>query len=113
MTPADTDWARIAVLYGVLAAVRPSPVVELNRAVAVARVLGPAEGLRLVDAIAGAGQLGGYYLLPAARGDMLWRLERYEEAAEALAAAARLTTNEPERDFLFARAAMAAAGGAP
>jgi RNA polymerase sigma-70 factor (ECF subfamily) len=80
-TTADTDWVDIAGLYGLLARLRPSPVVELNRAVAVAMADGPAAGLALVEALSESGALAGYYLLPATRADLLRRLGRREEAA--------------------------------
>ena len=83
-TPADTDWAQIARLYERLARLVPSPVVELNRAVAVAMADGPAAGLALVDALAATGELAGYHLLPATRADLLRRLGRRAEAAASL-----------------------------
>jgi RNA polymerase sigma-70 factor (ECF subfamily) len=104
-TPEETDWTRIAELYGVLAAVMPSPVVELNRAVAVAMAFGPAEGLPILDRLAGAPLLKNYYLLAAAQGDMLEKLERFTEAAAAFERAAALTRNAREQDLLRARAA--------
>jgi RNA polymerase sigma factor (sigma-70 family) len=96
----DTDWARIAALYDVLAALDPSPVVALNRAAAVAMAEGPERGLELVDAVEG---LDGYYLLHSARADLLRRLDRHEEAAAAYRRALELTVNPPERDFLERR----------
>ncbi len=102
---AATDWARIAALYAQLASLTGSPVVELNRAVAVGMAEGPQAGLVLVEALAGQGQLDRYHLLHAVRGDLLARLGRTAEAAAAFRAAARLTRNAPERAFLLARAA--------
>jgi predicted RNA polymerase sigma factor len=104
-TSEDTDWRRIAGLYAMLADRFPSPVVELNRAVAVAMVYGPAAGLELVDAVATTGALEQYHLLHSVRGDLLARLERCDEAAAAFAHAASLTGNEAERAFLRSRAA--------
>ena len=100
----DTDWARIADLYGTLARVAPSPVVELNRAVAVAMTRGPAEGLAVVDALAGVRSLHGYHLYPAVRGDLLEKLGRHDEARAEFERAAELTRNERERALLRARA---------
>lgn len=100
----DTDWMQIAALYDALAQVMPSPVVELNRAVAVSMAYGPAAGLQLVDTLDG-GALAGYHLLPAVRGDLLARLDRAEEACEEFTRAAALTRNERERRVLLNRAA--------
>ncbi|WMX48858.1 RNA polymerase sigma factor [Streptomyces roseicoloratus] len=102
----ETDWATIAALYGRLAAVAPSPVVELNRAVAVSMAEGPAAGLALVDALAGAAgpALDRYHLLPGVRGDLLARLGRADEARAAFERAAALARNERERDLLRRRA---------
>ncbi|MET7991200.1 RNA polymerase sigma factor [Amycolatopsis sp. NPDC005232] len=97
----DTDWPQIAALYGELAKRVPSPVVQLNRAVAVAMADGPAAGLPLVDAM--AGDLDGYHLLPATRADLLRRLGRREEAADAYRAALALAGNEADRRFLRRR----------
>jgi RNA polymerase sigma factor (sigma-70 family) len=97
----DTDWARIAELYGVLAHVSPSPVVELNRAVAVANAGRPAEGLAIVEAV----ELPQYALLPAVRGDLLARLGREAEAHQEFARAAAMTRNARERQLFLARAA--------
>ncbi|HSB18657.1 MAG TPA: RNA polymerase sigma factor [Anaeromyxobacteraceae bacterium] len=108
-TAAETDWARIAALYGELVRLTPSPVVELNRAVAVAMAQGPAAGLELVDAIASEPRLEGYHLLPAVRGDLLSRLGRLDEARPEFERAASLTKNARERDLLLARAAACAA----
>jgi RNA polymerase sigma factor (sigma-70 family) len=100
----DTDWIRIAALYEVLAQIAPSPVVELNRAVAVGMAFGPEAGLELLDAIAAEPELRGYHLLPSVRGDLLARLGRSEEAAAEFARAAELTGNERERALLLSRA---------
>jgi RNA polymerase sigma factor (sigma-70 family) len=105
----DTDWARIAALYGTLAAVSPSPVVELNRAVAVGMADGPAAGLALVDALHSEPQLRSYHLLPAVRGDLLARLGRLGEARSEFERAALLTRNTREREVLLARARACAA----
>ena len=99
-SPDDTDFAEIARLYGQLAAVMPSPMVELNRAVAVAMADGPELGLRLVEAIAASGALDGYYLLPAARADLLQRLGRDEEARGFYTRAAALAPTRAERAHL-------------
>jgi RNA polymerase sigma factor (sigma-70 family) len=104
-TAAETDWERIAALYGVLAAAAPSPVVELNRAVAVGMAFGPAAGLEVADRLTGEPALAGYHLLPAVRGDLLSRLGRDGEAATEFEKAATLTRNARERDLLLARAA--------
>ncbi|WP_329150887.1 sigma-70 family RNA polymerase sigma factor [Streptomyces niveus] len=104
----DTDWTTIAALYGRLAALTPSPVVELNRAVAVSMAEGPAAGLALVDALAagpGGAALKGYHLLPSVRGDLLARLGRTREARAEFVRAAGLTRNERERALLEERAA--------
>jgi len=102
---ADTDWSRIAALYDRLRAVAPSPVVDLNRAIAHSMAFGPDAGLRLLDEIADADTLRDYAPLPAARGDFLFRAGRLAEARSAFAAAASLTRNARERAFLLARAA--------
>jgi RNA polymerase sigma-70 factor (ECF subfamily) len=101
----DTDWARIAQLYGRLAQLVPSAVVELNRAVAVAMADGPAAGLKLVDALQDSGALAGYHLLPATRADLLRRLERPAEAADAYREALDLAGTEAERRYLARRLA--------
>ncbi|GAA4942000.1 RNA polymerase sigma factor (sigma-70 family) [Actinomycetospora succinea] len=103
--PEDTDWAAIAALYDRLAALLPTPVVALNRAVAVARARGPAEGLALVEALRDDPRLRDYHLLPGVRADLLARLGRDEEARREYARAAALTRNDAERAFLDARAA--------
>lgn len=104
-TADDTDWRQIAVLYRQLARMAPSPVVELNRAVAVAMADGPAAGLALVDALASSGALAGYHLLPATRADLLRRLDRPAEAAAAYRAALALAATGAERGHLAARLA--------
>ncbi len=101
----DTDWAAIATLYDRLLAQSPSPVVELNRAVAVSMVEGPAAALKLVDALAADPALKGYHLLPSVRGDLLERLGRVPEAREEFERAAALARNARERELLLARAA--------
>jgi RNA polymerase sigma factor (sigma-70 family) len=104
-TAEETDWTRIASLYGDLAIASPSPIVELNRAVAVSMASGPAAGLALVDALASDPALAGYHLLPSVRGDLLSKLGRHEEARAELERAASLTRNERERALLLDRAA--------
>ena len=104
-TPEETDWVRIAALYDALSQVAPSPVVELNRAVAVAMAFGPVAGLELVDALAAEPALDGYHLLPSVRGDLLARLGRRAEARAEFERAAALAGNERERELLRARAA--------
>jgi RNA polymerase sigma factor (sigma-70 family) len=103
-TADETDWRRIASLYDALAAVVPSPVVELNRAVAVGMAFGPAEGLEIIDSIAAEPALKGYHLVAAARADMLEKLGRSEEAREEFTRAASMTRNARERDLLLKRA---------
>jgi RNA polymerase sigma-70 factor (ECF subfamily) len=100
-----TDWARIAALYAVLAYVAPSPVVELNRGIAVSMAEGPAAGLAIVDALQTEPALAQYHLLPAVRGDLLAKLGRHDEARLEFERAASITRNGWERDFLRARAA--------
>jgi RNA polymerase sigma factor (sigma-70 family) len=104
LTPDATDWARIAALYAVLNRLAPSPVVELNRAVAVAMAEGPAQGLALVDALADDPALRSYHLLPSVRGDLLEKLGRTAEASAEFERAATLTSNTSEQDLLRARA---------
>ncbi|MDY7230392.1 RNA polymerase sigma factor [Hyalangium rubrum] len=104
-TAEETDWVRIAALYGVLAQVTPSPVVELNRAVALGMAFGPAAGLEVVDALTSEPALEGYHLLPSVRGDLLAKLERFNEAREEFERAASLTRNTRERELLLDRAA--------
>jgi RNA polymerase sigma factor (sigma-70 family) len=103
-TAEETDWRRIASLYDALTEVTPSPIVELNRAVAIAMAYGPAEGLDLVDALRSEPTLRSYHLLPAARADLLEKLGRFEEARAEFERAASLTRNVRERDFLLGRA---------
>ncbi|MFI5227672.1 MAG: RNA polymerase sigma factor [Gemmatimonadales bacterium] len=104
-TAGETDWARIAELYDELARLTRSPIVELNRAVAVAMAYGAAAGLELVDTLVSDGALEQYHLLPSVRGDLLARLERFDEAAAEFQRAASLTQNARERELLLARAA--------
>jgi RNA polymerase sigma factor (sigma-70 family) len=104
-TAGETDWPRIAALYEALAALVPSPVVELNRAVAVSRAYGPAAGLELVDALVEEPALRGYHLLPGVRGDLLEQLGRRAEARAEFVRAAELTRNEREQTLLLGRAA--------
>jgi predicted RNA polymerase sigma factor len=104
-TPEQTDWTQIAALYAALMATAPSPVVELNRAVAVAMAFGPAAGLAIVDALAPDPALRDYHLFPSVRADLLTRLGRRDEARAELERAAALTTNARERALLLARAA--------
>jgi predicted RNA polymerase sigma factor len=108
--PAETDWGRIAALYDTLAQLAPSPVVELNRAVAIGMELGPAAGLEIVDALTSEPSLEGYYLLPAVRADFLAKLGRFDEARAEVGRAASLTRNSSERELLLERAAAYAAG---
>jgi predicted RNA polymerase sigma factor len=107
--PGDTDWSRITGLYAILAQVAPSPVVELNRAVAVSMAYGPQAGLDLVDALAAEPSLQGYHLLPSVRGDLLMKLGRPGEAQAEFERAAALTRNKRERDLSAERARAAAA----
>lgn len=101
----DTDWPQIAALYEVLVRIHPSPVIELNHAVAVSMVDGPERALRLVDSISQRGDLAGYHMLPAVRGDLLRRMGRRDEAIAAYRQALTSTELEPERRFLTARLA--------
>jgi len=110
-TPAETDWPRIAALYEALARLAPSPVVELNRAVALSMASGPAAGLALVDALTSEPALRSYHLLPSVRGDLLAKLGRFDEARAELERAAALTRNARERDLLLERAAACASAG--
>ncbi|HLL84034.1 MAG TPA: hypothetical protein VK420_15320, partial [Longimicrobium sp.] len=112
-TAGETDWARIAALYEELARVTPSPVVELNRAVAVSMAYGPVAGLALVDALGSEPALRGYHLLPSVRGDLLAKLGRFDEARQELERAAALTRNERERKLLLDRAAELARAAGP
>jgi len=111
-TAADTDWVYITALYDELARLTPSPVVELNRAVAVAMAYGPAAGLELADQLAAQGSLESYHLLPSVRGDLLAKLGRYEEARGEFERAATLTRNARETRLLLDRAAACRRGGA-
>jgi RNA polymerase sigma-70 factor (ECF subfamily) len=104
-TAAETDWAKIAALYAALSALAPSPIVELNRAVAVSRVFGAEEALKIVDHIAGEPSLREYPFLPSVRADLLAQLGRYAEARREIQRAVSLTDNRRERDALLARAA--------
>lgn len=109
-----TDWRQIAALYELLVRIHPSPVVELNRAAAVAMAEGPEQGLRLIEVLEASGELREYHLLPAAHGDLLRRLGRFPEATEAYRRALSLVNNDPERRFLARRLAEAKAlGGRP
>ncbi len=100
-TAAETDWTRIVALYDALAQLIPSPVVALNRAVALGMAFGPAAGLEVVDALTSDPSLAGYHLLPSVRGDLLAKLGRFEEARAELARAAELTQNVRERELLL------------
>jgi RNA polymerase sigma-70 factor (ECF subfamily) len=104
-TAEETDWPRIAALYDALAQLAPSPVVELNRSVALAMAFGPAVGLELVDALVCEPSLKHYHLLPSVRGDLLTKLGRFDEAGAEFAHAASLTQNARERELLLGRAA--------
>jgi RNA polymerase sigma factor (sigma-70 family) len=109
-TPQATDWIRIVALYDALAQLSPSPVVELNRAVAVAMAFDTQTGLDIVDELAADGSLEGYHLLPAVRADLLAKTDRFDEAAREFERAARLTRNERVRTLLLDRAAACAGG---
>jgi RNA polymerase sigma factor (sigma-70 family) len=109
-TARETDWARIVALYDALAEVVPSPVIELNRAVAVSMAFGPAAGLELVDALAEEPALASYHLLPSVRGDLLSKLGRRDEARREFERAASLTRNARERELLLARAGACRSG---
>lgn len=109
LTPADTDWARITALYDALSQLQPSPIVELNRAVAVSMAFGPAAGLEIIDALLAEPSLKAYHLLPSVRGDLLLRLGRRDEARGEFSRAASLARNERERRLLLDR--VAAMGG--
>jgi RNA polymerase sigma factor (sigma-70 family) len=112
LTPEETDWAGIVALYEVLARLTPSPIVELNRAVAVAMAFGPAAGLELIDTLTSEPSLKAYHLLPSVRGDFLFKLGRLAEAQAEFARAASLTRNARERELLLDRA-QACAGAQP
>jgi predicted RNA polymerase sigma factor len=108
LTAEATDWKRIADLYAELNRMMPSPIVELNRAVAMGMAFGPAAGLELVDALASEPVLRNYHLLPSVRGDLLFKLGRFGEACQEFERAAALTQNARERDLLLDRAAQCA-----
>jgi RNA polymerase sigma-70 factor (ECF subfamily) len=112
-TAADTDWTRIAALYAVLSQLTPSPVVELNRAVAVAMAFGPAAGLEIVDPLMSEPSLKNYHLLPSVRGDFLAKLGRSDEARAEFERAASLTRNARERALMLERAAACASRASP
>jgi predicted RNA polymerase sigma factor len=112
-TAEETDWARIVALYADLARLAPSPVVELNRAVALAMAFGPAAGLELVDALTHEPSLESYHLLPSVRGDLLKKLGRINEARVEFERAAGLARNTRERELLIGRARACAGGAAP
>jgi RNA polymerase sigma-70 factor (ECF subfamily) len=112
-TAAETDWERIAALYDALAQLMPSPIVELNRAVAVAMAFGPAAGLEIIDAIASEPSLKAYHFLPSVRGDFLFKLGRLAEAQAEFQRAASLTQNAREREFLLGRAQACASQPSP
>ena len=112
-TPEETDWPRIAALYAALAQLNPSPVIELNRAVALSMAFGPEAGLRLVDALVDEPSLRAYHLLPAVRGDLLAKLGRWDDARAEMERAASLTQNARERQLLLDRAASCARGKMP
>ena len=107
----DTDWAAIVGLYGALAQLTPSPIIELNRAVALSMLFGPAAGLALVDALTAEPALKGYHLLPSVRGDLLKKLGRFDEARTEFERAAEMTRNAREQVLLRQRAAECAAAG--
>jgi RNA polymerase sigma-70 factor, ECF subfamily len=109
-TAADTDWARIVALYDALAQIAPSPIVELNRAVAVSMAFGPAAALELVDGLCIEPRLKSYALLPSVRGDLLEKLGRFDEARTEFTRAASLTQNARERKLLLGRAAVCGSG---
>jgi predicted RNA polymerase sigma factor len=108
VTPADTNWTGIVALYDQLLRLTPSPVVELNRAVAVSMATGPQAALDLVDALADLPMMKGYHLLPAVRGDLLERLHRLDEARAEFERAASLASNARERELLLERAGRSA-----
>jgi predicted RNA polymerase sigma factor len=108
-TAAETDWPRIVALYDAVAQLAPSPVVELNRAVAVGMAFGPNAGLELVDSLLAEASLKSYHLLPAVRGDLLRKIGRFEEARAEFERAASVTENVRERELLQRRAAEYAA----
>jgi len=113
LAPEETDWVKIAALYAALAQVAPSPVVELNRAVAVGMAFGPQAGLEIVESLKGEPSLDGYHLLPSVRGDLLAKVGRQDEARAEFQRAAALTRNARERELLLERARSCAAEPAP
>jgi len=112
-SPEDTDWPHIVTLYGTLAQLAPSPIVELNRAVAVAMAFGPQAGLDLVDSLTSEPSLKTYHLLPSVRGDLLSKLGRFGEARTEFETAAALTRNSRERNLLLERAQACATPSEP
>jgi RNA polymerase sigma-70 factor (ECF subfamily) len=112
-TAAETDWARIVAFYDALVRLSPSPIVELNRAVAVAMAFGPAAGLELVDGLTAEPSLRGYHLLPSVRGDFLFKLGRFSEAQAEFRRAASLTHNAREPELLLSRARACVGGSTP
>jgi predicted RNA polymerase sigma factor len=100
----QTDWGRIAALYDALAQLMPSPIVELNRAVAVSMAFGPAAGLELIDQVVASGALKNYHLLPSVRGDFLFKLGRFAEAQDEFVRGASMTQNARERELMLGRA---------
>jgi RNA polymerase sigma-70 factor (ECF subfamily) len=113
LAPDETDWTRIATFYETLVRLVPSPVVELNRAVAVAMAFGPRAGLEIVDVLTADASLANYHLLPSVRGDLLTRLGRFNEAREEFERAASLTRNARERELLLERARACASSSPP
>jgi predicted RNA polymerase sigma factor len=107
---AETDWIRIAALYEALARLTPSPIVELNRAVAISMAFGPAFGLQIIDELNKEPSLKGYHLLPSVRADLLAKLGRYDEARSEFERAASMTRNTRERELLLQRAADCESG---
>jgi predicted RNA polymerase sigma factor len=112
-TAEETDWPRIVTLYEALSQIAPSPVIDLNRAVAVSMAFGPAAGLEVVDALTAEGALENYHLLPSVRGDLLKKLGRLEEARAEFERAAALTRNARERQLLLGRAGACVADATP
>jgi predicted RNA polymerase sigma factor len=112
-SPEETDWERIVALYDALAQLVPTPVVELNRAVAIGMAFGPEAGLELIDELTSEPSLKTYHLLPTVRGDLLAKLGRNREARAEFERAAALTRNERERELLLKRAAACADGTTP
>src|SRR5262249_43363363 len=111
-TGSETDWSRIVTLYEALGQLKPSPIIELNRAVAVAMASGPAAGLALVDELMAEPSLKSYHLLPSVRGDFLFKLGRLDEARVEFERAASLTQNAREKKLLLDRAAACGRGAA-